>query len=173
MLFKAFSLNKKKDSVCFRNCTWLSRSRKISRIISRVFFFFKVLFTWKSSSSREWQSSIGNQPREWQFSRSKFQLERDSKCIVKCTYSHLWGLLPSLTIIEHDHYFFFLFLFITLYLYFILLSLILYRFISRFPIFSRNWKNWDIEKGNEIKRLYIFVLSVKILTYKVIIDMMK
>lgn len=129
MLFKAFSLNKKKDSVCFRNCTWLSRSRKISRIISRVFFFFKVLFTWKSSSSREWQSSIGNQPREWQFSRSKFQLERDSKCIVKCTYSHLWGLLPSLTIIEHDHYFFFYFyllLYICILFYFLLFCIALY-----------------------------------------------
>lgn len=129
MLFKAFSLNKKKDSVCFRNCTWLSRSRKISRIISRVFFFFKVLFTWKSSSSREWQSSIGNQPREWQFSRSKFQLERDSKCIVKCTYSHLWGLLPLLTIIEHDHYFFFYFyllLYICILFYFLLFCIALY-----------------------------------------------
>lgn len=129
MLFKAFSLNKKKDSVCFRNCTWLSRSRKISRIISRVFFFFKVLFTWKSSSSREWQSSIGNQPREWQFSRSKFQLERDSKCIVKCTYRHLWGLLPSLTIIEHDHYFFFYFyllLYICILFYFLLFCIALY-----------------------------------------------
>lgn len=128
MLFKAFSLNKKKDSVCFRNCTWLSRSRKISRIISRVFFFFKVLFTWKSSS-REWQSSIGNQPREWQFSRSKFQLERDSKCIVKCTYRHLWGLLPSLTIIEHDHYFFFYFyllLYICILFYFLLFCIALY-----------------------------------------------
>lgn len=129
MLFKAFSLNKKKDSVCFRNCTWLSRSRKISRIISRVFFFFKVLFTWKSSSSREWQSSIGNQPREWQFSRSKFQLERDSKCIVKCTYRHFWGLLPSLTIIEHDHYFFFYFyvlLYICILFYFLLFCIALY-----------------------------------------------
>lgn len=129
MLFKAFSLNKKKDSVCFRNCTWLSRSRKISRIISRVFFFFKILFTWKSSSSREWQSSIGNQPREWQFSRSKFQLERDSKCIVKCTYRHLWGLLPSLTIIEHDHYFFFYFyllLYICILFYFLLFCIALY-----------------------------------------------
>lgn len=129
MLFKAFSLNKKKDSVYFRNCTWLSRSRKISRIISRVFFFFKVLFTWKSSSSREWQSSIGNQPREWQFSRSKFQLERDSKCIVKCTYRHLWGLLPSLTIIEHDHYFFFYFyllLYICILFYFLLFCIALY-----------------------------------------------
>lgn len=134
MLFKAFSLNKKKDSVCFRNCTWLSRSRKISRIISRVFFFFKVLFTWKSSSSREWQSSIGNQPREWQFSRSKFQLERDSKCIVKCTYSHLWGLLPSLTIIEHDHYFFFYFyllLYICILFYFLLFCIALYL-VSQF-----------------------------------------
>lgn len=146
MLFKAFSLNKKKDSVCFRNCTWLSRSRKISRIISRVFFFFKVLFTWKSSSSREWQSSIGNQPREWQFSRSKFQLERDSKCIVKCTYSHLWGLLPSLTIIEHDHYFFFYFyllLYICILFYFLLFCIALYLVFQFFQ---------EIEKTEILKK---------------------
>lgn len=146
MLFKAFSLNKKKDSVCFRNCTWLSRSRKISRIISRVFFFFKVLFTWKSSSSREWQSSIGNQPREWQFSRSKFQLERDSKCIVKCTYSHLWGLLPLLTIIEHDHYFFFYFyllLYICILFYFLLFCIALYLVFQFFQ---------EIEKTEILKK---------------------
>lgn len=146
MLFKAFSLNKKKDSVCFRNCTWLSRSRKISRIISRVFFFFKVLFTWKSSSSREWQSSIGNQPREWQFSRSKFQLERDSKCIVKCTYRHLWGLLPSLTIIEHDHYFFFYFyllLYICILFYFLLFCIALYLVFQFFQ---------EIEKTEILKK---------------------
>lgn len=144
-----------KDSAVFASVTVLDwpRTRKISRIISRVFFFLKscskiILVTWMAIIDRQSATRMATLEIA---TGTRFKVYRKI---------HLRTFFLGACSVTDNHWtcslFFLLFLFVTL------LLLLFYStfsyFVSLYILFSnflKNWKNWDIEKGDEIKRFCI------------------